>query len=102
MTRAKGCLNSSCSEYKKNYYKASDEYCVKCGAKLSYVCKYRKCFKQIPDDVIETYCPVHIAERQDKKEKRGDTLKKVGDGVLMVGGAIITVGKIVIDATKKK
>ena len=70
MKRVKGCLNSNCDEYKKTYYKVSDEYCVKCGTKLSYVCKHHKCFKQIPDDIKEIYCPVHIAERKDKKEKR--------------------------------
>ena len=53
MKRVKGCLNSKCVEYKKTYYKESDEYCVKCGTKLSYVCKHPKCFKQIPDNVKE-------------------------------------------------
>ena len=77
MKRVKGCLNSNCKEYKKTYYKESDEYCVKCGTKLSYVCKHPKCFKQIPDDVKENYCPVHIAERKDKKEKRVKPLKKL-------------------------
>ena len=102
MKKVKGCLNNSCSEYKKTYYKETDEYCVKCGTRLSYVCKHKKCFKQIPDDIKEVYCPIHIAEKQDKKEKRGDTLKKVGGGVLMVGATIITVGKTAVDFAKKK
>ena len=42
MKRVKGCLNNKCVEYKKTYYKESDEYCVKCGTKLSYVCKHPK------------------------------------------------------------
>lgn len=102
MKRVKGCLNSKCVEYKKTYYKESDEYCVKCGTKLSYVCKHHKCFKQIPDNVKEKYCPVHLAERQDKKEKRGDTAKKVGGGVLAAFGVAVTVGKTVVDVVRKK
>ena len=102
MKRVKGCLNSKCVEYKKTYYKESDEYCVKCGTKLSYVCKQPKCFKQIPDNVKEKYCPVHLAERQDKKEKRGDTAKKVGGGVLAAFGVAVTVGKTVVDVVRKK
>lgn len=102
MKRVKGCLNSNCKEHKKTYYKESDEYCVKCGTKLSYVCKHPKCFKQIPDDVKENYCPVHIAERKDKKEKRGETAKKIGGGLLAVGGLVVTVGKAAIDIAKKK
>lgn len=91
MKKVKGCLNNSCSEYKKTFYKETDEYCVKCGAKLSYVCKQRKCFKQIPDDAKEAYCPIHIAENQDKREKRGDMFKKLGGGALAVGATIIAV-----------
>ena len=41
MKRVKACLNSECSECKKTYYKATDEFCVKCGSKLSYVCKHK-------------------------------------------------------------
>lgn len=102
MKRVKGCLNSNCKEYKKTYYKESDEYCVKCGTKLSYVCKHLNCFKQIPDDVKEKYCPIHIAERQDKKEKRGETAKKISGGLLAIGGLVVTVGKAAIDIAKKK
>ena len=102
MKRVKGCLNSKYVEYKKTYYKESDEYCVKCGTKLSYVCKHPKCFKQIPDNVKEKYCPVHLAEREDKKEKRGDTAKKVGGGVLAAFGVAVTVGKTVVDVVRKK
>lgn len=97
MKRVKGCLNSNCKEYRKTYYKESDEYCVKCGTKLSYVCKQPKCFKQIPDDAKEKYCPIHAVERQDKKEKRNESLKKLGSGALAVCGAAVAVCKTVID-----
>lgn len=102
MKRVKGCLNRECTEYKKTFFKASDEYCVKCGSKLSYVCKYPKCFKSIPDEVQEKYCPIHIAEIQDKKEKREETAKKFGGGILAIGGAAITIGKTAIDIVRKK
>ena len=102
MKRAKCCLNSKCIEYKKTHYKESDEYCVKCGTKLSFVCKHPKCFKQIPDNVKEEYCPIHLAERQDKKEKRVDTVKKVGGGILAFGGLILTAGKPAVDIMKKR
>lgn len=81
MRRVKGCLNSKCTEYKKTYYKPTDEYCVKCGTKLNYVCKYRKCFKLIPDNVQEVYCPVHLAEIKDRREQRSSKAVKAGGGV---------------------
>lgn len=102
MKRVKGCLNKRCNEYHKTYYKESDEYCVKCGTKLSYVCKHPKCFKQIPDNVKEKYCPVHLAERQDKKEKRGKTALKVGGGLAGIGFSILGGVKLIGDIVKKK
>lgn len=101
MKRVKGCLNCNCEEYKKTQYKDTDEFCVKCGTKLSYVCKDKKCFKQIPDDIEEKYCPIHIAERKDKKEKRQDKLKKAG-GVVLGLGAIVLGGKSAFDSMDKK
>lgn len=101
MKRVKGCLNSNCTEYRKTYYKESDAYCVKCGTKLSYVCKHRKCFKKLPNDVNEIYCPIHIAERKDKKEKRNEIRKKVYTGIVAAGGVLLAVGKAA-DITKKK
>ena len=102
MKRVKGCLNSNCKEYKKTYYKESDEYCVKCGTKLSYVCKHPKCFKNIPDNAKEAYCPIHIAERQDKKEKRIANAKKIGGGVIGFASIFAVVGKVIVDNAKKK
>lgn len=102
MKRVKGCLNSQCSEYKKSFYKESDEFCVKCGTKLSFVCKNPKCFKQIPDNIMGNLCPVHYAEKQDKKERRHEKVVKAGSvvaaGVAVVGG----IAKVGIDIAKKK
>ena len=77
MKRFKGCLNNDCSEYtKKRLYKESDNFCVKCGSKLNFVCK--DCFKQLPDDGKEKYCLLHLAERQGKEI----TPKKIAAGVV--------------------
>lgn len=102
MKRVKGCLNSSCKEYKKTYYKESEETCPKCGTKLSYVCKHPKCFKQIPDNVREQYCPVHLAEKQDKKEKLTDKVVKVCKGSVVGIVTIVGVTKTVISIMRKK
>ena len=102
MKRVKGCLNSSCTEYRKTYYKESDEYCSKCGSKLCYVCKYPKCFKQLPDNSKENICEFHIAEKKDKKDKLNKTFERIGEGVaatvVVVAGAI----KLIGDITKKE
>ncbi len=102
MKRVKACLNSQCVEYRKTYYKETDVYCVKCGNKLNYVCKHYKCYKQIPDDVDEQYCPIHLAEREDKIEKRKETAKKVGVFFITAGSIALAAGKTVIDKIPKK
>ena len=102
MKRVKGCLNKTCSEYHKTYYKENEEHCAKCGTKLSYVCKHPECFKQIPDNVMEKYCPVHLAEKQDKKEKQIKFAAKVGGGLLALGAAFIGVIKALGDISKEE
>ena len=83
MKRVKGCLNNDCSEYtKKRLYKESDNFCVKCGSKLNFVCK--DCFKQLPDDGKEKYCLLHLAEREGKEV----TPKKIVAGVVGAVGAV--------------
>ncbi len=101
MKRVKGCLNSECTEYRKTYFKETDVFCAKCGEKLNYICKHNECFKQIPDDVQEEYCQLHIAERQDKKEKHLKTALKVGGGVLAGVVAAAGVLKAISDRTKR-
>jgi len=96
MGRVKGCLNKNCLTNKKKItYKEGDDYCSKCGEKLSYVCK--KCYTQLPDK-LEKYCVRCLAEKEDIKNKR----LKIGGGVLAVGGTILGVGKTVIKAVIKK
>ena len=103
MGRVKGCLNKSCKEYHKKYYKESDEYCVKCGSKLEFICKHPKCFKQIPANPKEKYCQLHLAELQDKKEKRKKRAQKIGGGILATIGTGVAIGiKKVCDNIPKK
>lgn len=100
MKRVKGCLNSACSEYRKTYFKTSDDICPKCGAELSYICKHHGCFKQLPTDSKEKFCAVHLAEKRDNNEKRWNMAKKgaaaLGSFALVVG----TIVKAVIDEKK--
>lgn len=91
MKKVKACLNSECSECKKTYYKATDEFCVKCGSRLSYVCKHKNCFKALPDDSKDVLCPVHLAEKKDREEKVKDGLMKVGTGIVAAAGFVISV-----------
>ncbi len=102
MKRVKGCLNKKCSEYKKTYYKNTDEYCVKCGTKLVYVCKHKGCFKQIPDKVNQKYCPIHLAEKKDKRDKQGKSVAKVGGGVAGFTIAVLGTMKLIGDIVRKK
>lgn len=99
--RIKGCLNCNCEDYKKTQYKETDELCAKCGTKLSYVCKNKKCFKQIPDDAKEAYCPNHIAERKDKRDENWGKAKKVLGFAVAIGAAAVG-GKSAFDNIGKK
>lgn len=92
MKRVKACLNIECKDCKKSYHKECDDYCAKCGSKLYYVCKHPKCFKVIPDDVQENYCPTHLAERKDNRDKVVAGAVKVGSTLL---AAVPVVGGIV-------
>lgn len=101
MKRVKGCLNRNCSEYKKRYFKSTDDYCNKCGAKLSYVCKQKGCFKQLPDDENEEYCPIHLTERQDKRAKLGKAAGKALGITVGVVATVLSAVKFVNDNAKK-
>ena len=69
MSAIKGCINKNCISFKKKIqYKKTEDFCSKCGDKLQYVCKNKKCHKQLPDN-SEKYCPICLAEKKDKKNK---------------------------------
>jgi len=87
MDRVKGCVNEKCVAHKKKTtYKESDDYCSKCGDKLSYVCK--ECYKPL-EDTSEKYCVRCLGKRQD----RNDKVMKVGGSI---GGALLTAGTVVL------
>ena len=100
MKRVKACLNLMCDEYKKGYYKETDKYCIQCGHKLSYVCRKRGCYKLMPEDCTDLYCPTHQAEKDDANDRRKDAAMKVGGGVLAAvataAGVVKTVAKLVV------
>lgn len=102
MKRVKACFNCNCKEYKKTYFKESDESCPECGEKLNYVCKHPKCFKQLPDDFDDTYCPIHRAERKDKWEEFRTNICKIGVGIFGVAGLARLIYKCVDEFKKKK
>ena len=88
--------------HKKIKFKATDEYCSKCGAQLVFVCK--KCFSEIQDTGPEhTKCTHCIEEAQAKKEqkidKAKDLAKKAGGAVVGVGGAVVV--KVLQDEKKE-
>ena len=100
MGTVKGCINENCiARQKQTRYKTTDEFCSKCGNKLSYVCA--DCFKQLPDD-SQKYCITCAAKRNDKKDAAKNAAAKIGGVVLTVGGAVLSAGKIVADVMKKK
>ena len=46
--RIKGCPDPGCERHVEHYkYKAGDQFCTLCGARLVYVCA--KCFEEIED-----------------------------------------------------
>ena len=65
MKAFKGCTNSDCKAYKKIHYKKEDQFCVKCGQKLSFVCA--ECWKRMEKDK-EKYCISCSAEKEQKYE----------------------------------
>ncbi|MBW7571627.1 hypothetical protein [Caproiciproducens faecalis] len=100
MGTVKGCINENCiARQKKTCYKKTDEFCSKCGNKLSYVCA--DCFKQLPDD-SQKYCITCAAKRKDTKDTVKNAVGKIGGGVFAVGGIVLSAGKVVADVIRKK
>ncbi|MBK5244962.1 MAG: hypothetical protein JJE18_08075 [Eubacteriaceae bacterium] len=91
MDRVKGCVTEKCAAHKKKTtYKESDDYCSKCGDKLSYVCK--KCYTPL-EDTSEKYCVRCLAVRQDRND---NVVKVVGS----IGGALLTASTVVLTKGK--
>lgn len=101
--RVKGCPNESCEMHKEEFkYANDDNYCVKCGTKLIYVCA--KCFGEIEDnDEKRKICYRCEAEAKERSNKVKDTVVEIVGGAvdLVPGGKNIDAGvKIVGDIAK--
>ncbi|MCF0134004.1 MAG: hypothetical protein HUJ72_09070 [Blautia sp.] len=96
MKAFKGCINPECKAYKKIHYKKDDQFCLKCGTSLSYVCA--ECWKPM-ENGDEKYCISCSAEKEQKKAENWDNVKKVGGGaVAAAGAAIVAVPKLIKDS----
>lgn len=93
MKAFKGCTNSNCRAYKKIHYKKEDQFCVKCGQPLSFVCA--ECWKPMEED-RERYCISCRALKEQNREKAIENAKKVGMGAItvmsIVAGAVHKIG----------
>lgn len=85
MKAFKGCTNLDCKAYKKIHYKKEDQFCVKCGQPLNFVCA--ACWKPMEEDK-EKYCISCSAEKEQKKAQAMDKAKKAGAGALGTMGAV--------------
>ena len=94
MKAFKGCINSSCSVYKKIRYKKNDNFCTKCGGPLQFVCA--DCWTQLDDD-SEKYCVFCKNKRRDEADKciegAKDVAKKIGGGVAATVGVVVMAAK---------
>lgn len=87
MSNVKGCTNSQCIATKKKIkYKATEDFCSKCGAPLVYVCP--KCYTPIEKN--EKLCAIHQAKKEDQKDK---AIKVVKEGGAFVAAAAVFVWK---------
>ena len=77
MSKNKACLNPTCSNYKKEKYKTAERLCPYCGNQLEYICAQKGCFKVIPENPKEKFCPLCKAEIDDRNAKAWDVTKKV-------------------------
>lgn len=85
MKKSKGCFNKKCNIYnEKKFLDVDSEFCPECGEKLSYVCKYKDCYKKIKDN--QKYCKAHAEMNKNFIEK---TIGIVGLVILAVGGILL-------------
>lgn len=101
--RKKICPNTECIN-SKTKFKANVKHCPECGAKLVYVCKERKCFKQIEDrGPSHALCDLCQAKHDDDAQARLDKVKAVaGTGGKAALGVVISVGAAVLSRVDKE
>lgn len=98
-TRIKGCPNEQCEMHiERKKQDSANDYCPKCGAKLTYVCA--KCFREI-EDTPEKYkiCLSCYKKAKEKKQRKINQAKHVaGKAKKIVAPAAI----VVLDKAAKK
>jgi len=101
MGRVKGCVNENCIAHKnKVLYKESEDYCSKCGTKLSYVCKTKKCYTFLEES--DGKCCIKCqAKKDDQKDDAKKAAVKVGGVLLTIGGVAVAKGKVILKHIKK-
>lgn len=85
MKAFKGCTNINCKAYKKTHYKDDDEYCVKCGEPLNYVCA--DCWKVLENNK-EKYCVGCSALREQNRQRKIEKVKESAKGVAGIAVAV--------------
>lgn len=88
MSKVKGCTNKNCTAYNVKISR-KENFCSKCGSRLSYVCKSRKCDK-ILEESDGTYCKGCQIDKRDKRDKGKKALKVIAAPVVGVAGAAVT------------
>lgn len=98
MKAFKGCINTDCKAYKKIHYKKDDEFCLKCGNQLSFVCA--ECWKPM-ENGKKKYC-ISCAALKEQKRAANWTAVKNGGGkaVAVVSTATVTVTQVAKNADK--
>ena len=92
MKAFKGCINQSCGAYNKIRYKRNDQYCLKCGYTLSFVCA--ECWKPMESDE-NRLCTSCAALKEQKRAQFADKAKYIAAGVVGTMGAVAgTVKKV--------
>lgn len=98
MARVKGCVNDKClARQKKITYAESEEFCSKCGQRLSYVCK--KCYT--PLESAGKLCVRCQADKDDRNDKRNKWLIGIGSTAAAVTVGALTKGKDIVKRIPK-
>ena len=98
MKAFKGCTNPECKVYKKVHYKKNDEYCLKCGKPLSFVCA--ECWKPM-EEGKDKYCVSCSAKKEQNRAQKVATVKKYGSqAVVLAGTAVVSIPRVIKNSDK--
>lgn len=98
MKAFRGCTNVECKAYKKVHYKKNDDFCLKCGKPLSFVCA--DCWKPMEDGNVK-YCISCKIEKEQHNEAVKANIKKYGGGAAAaIAGVVVAIPKVVKDSDK--